>query len=186
MEILNAPQTVLSLRAKPIKKIDKEILRFIQEMKKTLLETTDPEGVGLAAPQINKSLQIFLLRPASNSQIQVFINPTVIVNETSYDDKQKLSSKKKSNESVKLEGCLSLPDIWGEVNRARKVTVSYLDASGKNHKRTFHGFTATIIQHEYDHLQGILFTKRVLEQHGQLYKSRKDEKGDTIFEELEI
>ena len=86
----------------------------------------------------------------------------------------------------KLEGCLSLKDIWGDVVRSPEVTLEYFDEKGKKHTKTFNGFLATIIQHEMDHLEGILFPKRVLEQKGTLYKSEKDEKGQDIFEEIKI
>jgi len=86
----------------------------------------------------------------------------------------------------KLEGCLSLPDIWGDVQRFPRITVRYLDETGKQHKRKFRGFMSTVIQHEIDHLNGTLFPKRVLEQGGTLYKSEKDEKGEDVFEELKI
>ena len=82
---------------------------------------------------------------------------------------------------------LSLQDIWGIVERHSTVTLSYLDATGKKHdKEKFTGFMATIIQHEVDHLNGILFPKRVIEQKNKLYKSSKDTKGETVFEEIAI
>ncbi|EKD85790.1 MAG: hypothetical protein ACD_37C00611G0001, partial [uncultured bacterium] len=86
----------------------------------------------------------------------------------------------------KLEGCLSLPAIWGEVLRAPTVILSYQTENGKPQTKKFTGFMSTIIQHEVDHLNGILFPKRVLEQRGQLYKSTKNEKGEDEFEELNI
>lgn len=190
LKIVNAPSNVLSEKAKPILKIDKNILAIIKEMKDTLDTTHDPEGVGLAAPQIGKSLQIFIIKPTQKSKIQVFINPKILSQEPAShltsgnsDNKQKPAKRKKG---VKLEGCLSLPSIWGEVERSPKLLVSYLDEKGKKNERLFTGFTATILQHEYDHLQGTLFPKRVLEQKGKLYKSFKSKKGEDEFEEMEI
>ena len=81
---------------------------------------------------------------------------------------------------------MSLPTIWGPVLRSSSVTLSYLDEYGKSHKKKFSNFLSTIIQHEMDHLQGILFPKRVLEQKGILYKSHKNEKGEDVFEEITI
>jgi peptide deformylase len=77
-------------------------------------------------------------------------------------------------------------NIWGEVQRSPEITVEYLDETGKAHKRQFRGFMATIVQHEVDHLNGILFPKRVLEQGGTLYHSSKNSKGEDEFEELKI
>ncbi|MBI2033274.1 MAG: peptide deformylase [Candidatus Levybacteria bacterium] len=125
---------------------------------------------------------MFLIKPTQKDKAEVFINPEII---SMQEIPQAVKGKRKKGTS-KLEGCLSLPNIWGVVHRSSEVTVSYLDENGKKHKKTFRGFPAVIIQHEYDHLQGILFPKRVLEQHEKLYKSSKDKKGEDIFEEMEI
>ncbi|MEK7160312.1 MAG: peptide deformylase [Patescibacteria group bacterium] len=188
LEIVSAPNPVLSQKAKPIAKIDKGILSLIEEMKKSLESAADPVGVGLAAPQVGRALKIFIAKPSLKAKPSVFINPRII------SQKKKLS-KAASNagepESAgrrtrKLEGCLSLPNIWGEVLRYNEANVEFEDETGKKHNKKFKGFLATIIQHEIDHLNGILFTKRVLEQNGTLYKSEKDEKGQDVFEEIKI
>lgn len=158
---------------------------LLKKMEKALLSASDPKGVGLAAPQIGKSVRIFIAKPTEKSKTQVFINPEVLVT----GEGRKLSRAKSASGGKrikKLEGCLSLPDIWGEVLRAPSVTISFHDEKGKKITRKFKGFMATIVQHEVDHLDGILFPKRVLEQKGKLYKSHKDEKGQDEFEELEI
>jgi peptide deformylase len=191
LQIVTAPHPVLSEKAKPISKIDKDILELIEKMKVTLAHTKDPEGVGLAAPQVGKSLQIFLVRQTDRSPFLVFINPTIKPLQIGVEQKAQpkpasKSAKGKKDESVKLEGCLSLPDIWGEVKRSPAVEITYQDESGATHTKTFKGFAATILQHEFDHLQGVLFPKHVFEQGGTLYKSEKNEKGETIFKELEI
>lgn len=155
-------------------------------MKKTLLAAKDPQGVGLAAPQIGKSLKLFITKPIDKSPIQVFINPKIVSN-IKY---QVSSAKEKPIHDNKLEGCLSLPNIWGEVKRSTTIKLQYqlLTTNQKliTRTRSFSGFLATIIQHEFDHLEGILFPKRVLEQKGKLYKSHKNEKGEDVFEEIEI
>lgn len=166
-------------------KIDGRILLLIREMEEALMAAKDPEGVGLAAPQVGKLVSVFITKPSANLPVQVFINPVVRETPTETDDKIK-SKAKPRNKYVKLEGCLSLVNIWGEVRRTPRITVSYLDEKGNSHTKTFRGFMATIIQHEMDHLRGILFPKRVLEQNGKLYKSRKNEKCEDIFEEVEI
>ena len=96
------------------------------------------------------------------------------------------SENVKKGKGVKLEGCLSLKDIWGVVERSPKVKISYQDEEGTHHERIETGFFATILQHEFDHIQGILFTTRVLEQKEKLYHSSKDEDGEVVFEELSI
>lgn len=177
--IITAPNPVLSKSAKKIAKVNKEVLTLIEDMKTALLSAKDPEGVGLAAPQIGKSLSIFIIKPTPKSVIKIFINPEIL-------SEEEKSKAKKGKGPTKLEGCLSLPTIWGEVKRKSAITLSYMDAKAKIHTDIFKGFVSTIIQHEIDHLSGILFTKRVLEQNGTLYKSHKNEKGQDEFEELEI
>lgn len=184
LEILTAPNPILLQKAKPIGRIDSSIIRLIEEMEQTLKATKDPEGVGLAAPQVGRSLQIFIIKPTKKLTMQVFINPIVQgINER--EGRQDTEHTTKTGQE-KLEGCLSLPTIWGEVKREPSIMVSYIDEKGKKRTRTYKGFVATIIQHEYDHLQGTLFTKRVLEQKGTLYKSHKDKNGKDVFEEIEI
>lgn len=197
LPIAQAPQPILSQRAKKISRVTAEIKKLISDMKNTLDATTDPFGVGLAAPQVGKSLQIFIIKPSAKSKIEIFINPILEARDNTSKEMAKagLSAKAQSTagprtnklkKSIKLEGCLSLPSIWGNVKRPAEVVISYLDEKGTQHTRKFTGFRATIIQHEFDHLQGILFTKRVLEQKGKLYQSQKNQKGDELFEEIEI
>ncbi len=181
LEIVSAPNQVLSQKTKTIAKIDKAVLNLIEEMKKSLERATDPVGVGLAAPQVGKSLKVFIAKPSVKSKISVFINPKII------SQKKKLSAAKSAGRRTrKLEGCLSLPDVWGEVLRYDEIYLEFKDENGKTHNKKFNGFLATIVQHEVDHLNGVLFPKRVLEQKGTLYKSEKDEKGQDVFEEIKI
>ncbi len=197
LKIVSAPNPVLSQPAKPIVKINNHVLKLIKDMEESLLSAKDPVGVGLAAPQVGISLQIFITKPTPKSPIQVFINPKIIQKTeishlTTIRGRIQLlnASPSKKSQDVKLEGCLSLPNIWGEVKRSPAVELSY-QLITENLKlitktQTFSGFLATIIQHEMDHLNGILFPKRVLEQKGKLYKSKKNEKNEDEFEEIEI
>lgn len=186
ISIVQAPHSVLSEKAKKVGKIDKNIHTLIAEMTETLIHTKDPEGIGLAAPQVNKSLQLFIIKQTKKSQVLCFINPVLIIPPGSKIQKHAVGGDSEDKKQVKLEGCLSLANIWGIVNRYPSITLSYLDEKGTRNTKEFSGFLATIIQHEYDHLQGILFPKRVLEQNEKLYKSIKNEKGETVFEEMEI
>jgi peptide deformylase len=179
LKIVTAPNPVLSTKAKLVVKVDKDVLAFIKQMEESLNFATDPIGVGLAAPQVDKSLAIFIAKPTDIAKLQVFINPKI----TKIEEP---TSKKNKGKTKKLEGCLSLKDIWGEVERAKTIWLEYVDEAGTKHHKKFTGFIATIIQHEVDHLNGILFPKRVLEQKGILYESKKNSKGEDIFEELTI
>jgi peptide deformylase len=178
LKIVQAPNPVLAENAKPIERIDSSIEKLITDMIKTLESARDPEGVGLAAPQVGKSLRLFIIKQTPESPASVYINPII----------EKLTPIKspEKEKNVKLEGCLSLQDIWGVVKRAPSVILTYKDESGVPHRRKFTGFHAVIIQHEYDHINGILFPKRVLEQKEKLYKSIKDKKGEVVFEEINI
>lgn len=201
LKIVQSPDTVLSRPAKPIINIDKAIHHLIRDMKETLINAKDPQGVGLAAPQIGKSIQLFIIRQTPRSPILVFINPKIEqffdkpeINEYPKEQKSSLpagfprakTSTTERRQDVQLEGCLSLSNIWGVVKRHPGIILSYLDDTGQKHRKKFNGFIATIIQHEYDHLRGTLFPKKVLEQKNQLYKSIKNAKGETEFEEIKL
>lgn len=186
LKIVQSPNKVLSEQAKPIASIDKSVKHLLKDMEETLLHATDPEGVGLAAPQVGKSVQIFIIKQSSRSPILTFINPVI---EDFFDapkTEEKAAAKKEKKKGVQLEGCLSIQDIWGVVKRKHGVTLSYMDENGDKHTRKFEGFMATIIQHEFDHLQGMLFPKRVIEQANQLYKAHKTPKGEMEFEEISL
>jgi peptide deformylase len=180
-QMVLTPDPSLLQKATPVKKIDKKIDEYLQDMEFLLVTADDPIGVGLAAPQAGIPYRIFLMRPTEKSKIQVFINPEVLPT-----DEVKQKSKPKKRKKRILEGCLSIPNIWGNVTRKDTVKLSYLDEKGVQHTKTFKGFSAIIIQHEIDHLDGILFTKRVLEQGEKLYKSSKNEEGEEEFEEMKI
>ena len=186
-KIVKAPNPVLSTKAKKVVKFDASLKTLISEMAKTLENAVDPEGIGLAAPQVGKSLQLFIIKENKNASLKVFINPEVkLPEDTELQIEQRPKNASKPSKDFKLEGCLSLGDIWGQVKRYPNLTLTYQDETGQTQMQEFKGFFATIIQHEYDHLQGILFPKRVLEQKGKLYKSRKDDKDELIFEELPL
>jgi peptide deformylase len=82
-------------------------------------------------------------------------------------------SLKKAKKPLKLEGCLSIPKIWSPVARAKKILLEYQDLTCQVKREWFQGFKAIIIQHEVDHLNGILFTQRALEQKNPLYEEKE-------------
>lgn len=191
-EIITTPNEILLQEAKPVKFFDKKLRQILAGMEETLLATIDPVGVGLAAPQVGLSLRIFQMKPTEKSKVTSYINPVIIraseeegVPEFINSEKVEKRKPKASKEKL-LEGCLSIPQIWGNVERKKEVTLSWQDEEGKNHQKNFDGFEAVIIQHEMDHLNGILFTKHVMEQNEKLYKSHKNENGEDEFEEIKI
>jgi peptide deformylase len=170
LKIVQAPNPILLQKTKEVKKIDKKIKKIIEEMKETLLAQNDPQGVGLAANQVGVNLSLFIIKPTKNSPISVFINPKILKVEEEKEEKRKKNEKK-----LKLEGCLSVPKIWGNVKRAKKVLLEYQtddEIFGKK-QAWFSGFEAVIIQHEVDHLEGILFTQRALAQNQPLYEEKE-------------
>ena len=178
-QIVHVAHAVLTTPAKPVTSFDKRLARLIADLKESFLGKTNPKGVGLAAPQIGESWRVFITKPTEKSKIRVFVNPEIIKR----SDKLIVGLLDRYN---KLEGCLSIPKIWGQAKRNATLTLRYQDAAGKVHEENFTGFMATIIQHETDHVNGILFTQRVLEQKGKLYQSTKDKEGKEVLEELEL
>lgn len=179
--IVKAPHNVLTNPAKTVENFDKKLISLIEEMEQTLLATKRPTGVGLAAPQIGEPYRIFVTKPTPKAKIRVFINPEIISSRRVPED-----TKTARKEDGKLEGCLSIPDIWGHVERANEVTLRYQDQTGTVHEETMTGFMATIIQHETDHTNGILFSQRVAEQKGKFFRTAVDENGKEVLEDITI
>jgi peptide deformylase len=177
--IVHTPNQVLTSVTKNVIKIDRKTLNIIKDMKDALELADHPKGVGLAASQIGIPLRIFLIKPQEKDPTRTFINPVFI-------KKSKTTLTGIPGKDHKLEGCLSIPKVWGIVKRHKSVTVSYLNERGEKCIETFTGFQAIIIQHEMDHLDGILFSRRVIEQQGQLYKSGVGVDGKEILEPMEI
>lgn len=172
-KIVDIKDPKLHEKSRPIAKIDKKVLAIITDLKETLKAQSDPEGVGLAAPQIGKNLRVFLIN--YNGIEHVMINPEILSMPRVANDEVKRSA------NAVLEGCLSLPHYYGPIKRAKKLTVKYQNEAGEIIEREFKGFLAHIIQHEVDHLNGVVFIDRILEQKVPLYKFKGDE-----YEEVEI
>ena len=129
-----------------------ELQKLVDDMFETMYAS---EGVGLAAPQIGMALRMFVVdtspfgqyEPAAAGFKRVFINPEII---------------DESDEEVLLnEGCLSLPGLHEDVYRPEKITIRYLDEHLQSHEETIEGWPARAVQHEYDHIEGIVFTDRL-------------------------
>jgi len=180
MKIVNVPNTVLTSPAQVVNAFDAKLKKLVSDMSAVLVATKNPKGVGLAAPQIGISQRVFIIKPTPKAPIDVFINPEIMhLEETTPIDQKKSVDNR-------LEGCLSIPRIWGNVKRSWKILVKYQDIEGNVHKQEYSGFPATIIQHETDHLNGILFTQRVLEQGEKFYQSTLDANGKEALDEMKI
>jgi len=177
--IVQIPNPILTLPSKKVTSFDKKLKIMIRDMKKILLTAKNPKGVGLAGPQAGFPYRIFLMKPTEKSAIRVCINPEILTLS------KEMTGGVLQREN-KLEGCLSIPKIWGGVKRHMALTLRYQDENGKTLEEEFSGFPATIIQHETDHLNGILFTHRVIEQKGTFYQTAEDENGKEILEEFKL
>ncbi len=137
IEIKKAGDKVLKQIAVPVEKIDRKIKQLLDDMAETMYAA---DGVGLAAPQVGVSLQLIVIDVGEG--IIELINPKIIVSEGC---------------EVASEGCLSVPGIYGEVERYATVTVEALNRAGKKIQINGSGLLARALQHEIDHLNGILF-----------------------------
>jgi peptide deformylase len=142
-EILVIPDKQLRLASKKVEAVDDTIRKLVEDMFETMY---DAPGIGLAAIQIGEPLRVVtmdLAKKDDEKEPRVFINPEIV-----------WSSEEKS---VHEEGCLSIPEYYEEVERPAQVKVRYLDLDGKEHEEQADGLFATCIQHEIDHLNGVLF-----------------------------
>lgn len=171
--IIQSGNPILRKVSKPVGTIDKKVKGLIQDLKDTLAVQKDPEGVGLAAPQIGVNLRVFVV--GFKNLNRVVINPEII-------EIKKTSGKKQKSKSEILEGCLSLPHYYGPLKREALVKIKYLNEEGKETIEEFKDFNAQIILHEIDHLNGFLFVDRLLEQKKKLYKLDTDD----TWEEVEL
>jgi len=164
-KIIPSTNPIIRQKAKPIKVFDRKIKALGRDLIDTLAVQKDPEGVGLAACQIGKPVALFAFVD-KDKKIKLIANPKII------EIKNSRQSKK---EKTILEGCLSVPDLYGELERAQSITIKYQSLEGKEKEETFRGFEARIIQHEIDHLNGILFTDRLLKEKKPLYQLEGEE-----------
>ncbi len=171
-KILQSNNPKLRAQSKEVSRVDKKTLAIIKDLKDTLKAQKQPEGVGLAAPQIGKNIRVFIADYKGFKR--VVINPKI----TKID---KETSIKKDGKHEILEGCLSLTGYYGPLKRAKNVTIEYLDEEGKKITEKFTDFNAQVILHEIDHLNGILFVDHIIEQKEKLYKLTNGE-----WEDVEI
>ncbi len=137
---------VLRKHAEPITKDFEDLKGFIQNMFETMYNS---DGVGLAAPQVGQAIRIFVLDTTHNEEDEpagikkAFINPEIL--------------EKSGDEWVMNEGCLSLPEIREDVLRPETIRIKYFDENFNEYVEEYSGFTSRVIQHEYDHLEGVMF-----------------------------
>jgi len=141
LEIKKFNDKVLSKKARGVRKVDKEIRRLIVDMAQTMKKG---QGIGLAAPQLGVLRRVIVVQ---GQRVLALVNPKIT---------------KRSREKEKdIEGCLSFPGVFLEIKRAKEIEVKGLDIKGKKIKLKAKGLLARVIQHEIDHLNGILFINRL-------------------------
>jgi peptide deformylase len=145
-KIIKYGNPILRVKAKPITRIDDSIRILAEDMIETMQFA---EGIGLAAPQVAESISLCVVNMGlieEGAEPKVFINPQIIHFE---------------GECAMEEGCLSIPEIREEVVRAASIKIRYQDLNGVQHEEECHDMLARVLQHEVDHLNGVLFIDRI-------------------------
>ncbi len=150
-ELLTLPDERLRQKSQPITQFDKSLHKFVEDLEQAMLDGQG--GVGIAAPQLGVLKRIVIvdcslgLHKNKNHGRLIMVNPEII---------------EQDGEVLGREGCLSVPEWVGTVPRARRITVRYQGLQGKTHELSTKAFEARVIQHEIDHLDGILFIDKVV------------------------
>jgi len=157
LHICTYPEEILRQRAEPITEIDEEVLKLVDHMTETMYSAP---GIGLAATQVGVAKQVLVADIAPRrpeSELVVLINPEIVAAE---------------GEVIFEEGCLSVPDYQAEVKRNERITVRGLNLKGEEVEIEAEGLLAIVLQHEIDHLNGILFIDRLSKLKRDLYKRK--------------
>lgn len=155
--IAKYPQKILRQKAKSISQFNDDLKKLAEDMAEIMY---NDNGIGLAAPQVSQSIRMVVVGQSNRRSYQVYINPQITF--------------KSDDSSISEEGCLSLPGIFGLVKRSKKIHIKYYDLEGKKYSVKIKGVTAIVLQHELDHLDGILFIDR----------AEKITKGQDILDKL--
>ena len=148
MEIVHFPHPTLRFKSAPIKRVDPQLRDIVREMFDLMYES---KGVGLAANQVDLPIRLFVVNLAADpeeGEEMVFINPVISRGKGSVEQE---------------EGCLSLPGVYGSVRRPKEIDINAFGMNGKEISARVDGMLARVIQHENDHLDGIMFTDRLSE-----------------------
>lgn len=150
LKIVYHPHPALRWKSKDVTRIDAQLKDWVNQMFDLMYEA---RGIGLAANQVALPYRLFVINPSGDPDEadleQVFINPQIVKRNGSYDAE---------------EGCLSLPEIYGPVTRAEKIVVEAFDLDGRDFAMELTGIHGRVVQHENDHLDGVMFTDRVGDQ----------------------
>jgi peptide deformylase len=146
LPIVTAPNKVLT---RPCRRVEKRELGEIRHLFEQMRETMHDIGVGLAAPQVGKPIRFFVAMNPETEEVRGYINPQIVA---------------VSNEThVAREGCLSIPGWVANVQRHLAIVLKYQDLDFQEHEQRFDGFMARVLQHEFDHLNGVLLFERAID-----------------------
>ncbi len=158
IKIYQYPEQILRQKTTKIDRFDSNLEKLVEDMAETMY---DAPGIGLAAPQIGQSVKLIVVDTTEDKegekQYMPLINPEIIAHEGNQVDE---------------EGCLSVPELTANVQRYLKVTVAYQDLQGQAHQLTTDNRFAVVLQHEIDHLNGILFIDHLSPLKRNLYKKK--------------
>jgi peptide deformylase len=167
LTIITYPDERLKIPSEPVGNIDSGLLTFIQDMEQTMRQ--GPGGVGIAAPQVGRNIRVAIVDVSAKVDVKghgrlVLINPEI----TKWDGL-----------AVGREGCLSVPDYTGNVIRAERINLNAQDETGAIRTYEMEGYEARAVQHEIDHLDGLLFLDRLVSRSGDLFRRKVYKKPGT-------
>lgn len=142
--IRKVPDEILNKKARPVKKVDDRTRALLDDMVNTMYESN---GIGLAGPQVGILRRLFVA-DVGDGKVYKIINPEII---------------EKKGTDLEIEGCLSIPNFQGTVERARWIKMKYTDENGQEQVIEADGLLAKCLQHEYDHLDGVLITSKYID-----------------------
>lgn len=163
LEIVKNPAEILKKKAAEVTQFDNILAQLLDDMYETMVEN---DGVGIAAPQVNKSIQAAVVELGEERDVLELINPVIVA--------------RSEDTETDIEGCLSFPDVYGDVERPVYVKVEAQDRNGDLYELEAHDYDARVIQHEVDHLNGILFDQKItktytLEEIEEMYADEEEE-----------
>lgn len=163
LEIVKNPAEILKKKAAEVTQFDNILAQLLDDMYETMVEN---DGVGIAAPQVNKSIQVAVVELGEERDVLELINPVIVA--------------RSEDTETDIEGCLSFPDVYGDVERPVYVKVEAQDRNGDLYELEAHDYDARVIQHEVDHLNGILFDQKItktytLEEIEEMYADEEEE-----------
>lgn len=175
-DILQVPHKTLRAKSEPINDLTRDMQELLADLADTLKYASDPEGVGLSLPQIGHNLRGFATY--LEKKIRIYVNPEIL------DQSEDLILGGTQERPV-LEGCLSIPHLYGPVPRPKNIKIKALNEKGEEITKTLSSFPARVFMHEYDHLEGILFTDYTKKHNLPIYLLQGDEFIE-IKEPLEV